>query len=60
MAKPSRKSRFLGAGNYTVPSDLNKHEETSGHVGIDLGNMLLVSQNLNTKATMKKFIEDFN
>jgi hypothetical protein len=44
----------------SMVSDLNKHEETSGHVGIDLGNMLLVSQNLNTKATMKKFIEDFN
>ena len=44
----------------SMVSDLNKHPETSGHPAIELGVMLMMSQNLNTKDEMKKFIEGFN
>lgn len=44
----------------SMVSDLNKHDETRGHSAINLGMMLFVTNNLNTKDEMKKFIEGFN
>ncbi len=44
----------------SMASDLGKHPETEGHMGIDLGMMQLMSGHLNTQTAMKKFIEDFN
>jgi len=41
-------------------SDLGKHPETAGHVAIGLGMMLKMLGNLNTKAEVRKFIEDFD
>jgi hypothetical protein len=44
----------------SMVSDLEKCDETREHPAIQLGTMLLMSQNLNTKDAMKKFIEGFN
>jgi hypothetical protein len=44
----------------SMASDLRKHPETSDHPAIGLGMMLIMSQNLNSKDEMKKFIEGFN
>ena len=44
----------------SMASDLGKHEETKDHPAIMLGMMLMMSNQLNTKEEMKKFIEGFN
>lgn len=41
----------------SMASDLSKHEETRGHVGIELGAMLLLTGNVRD---MRDFIEGFN
>ena len=41
----------------SMASDLDKHDETRGHAGIELGFMLLMTGNLNE---MRSFIEGFN
>ena len=41
----------------SMASDLNKHEETRGHLGIEVGFMLLMTNNL---VEMRSFIEGFN
>jgi hypothetical protein len=41
-------------------SDLNKHDETRGHVGIELGLMLLAAGRLSSALEMRRFIEGFN
>ncbi len=41
----------------SMASDLDKHEETRGHIGIELGMMMLMTDNLRD---MKNFIEGFN
>lgn len=41
----------------SMASDLNKHEETRGHVGIELGMMMLMTNNVRE---MRDFIEGFN
>lgn len=41
-------------------SDMGKHPETAGHVGIQLGTMLLLGGHLRTPAEMCKHIEGFN
>lgn len=41
-------------------SDLNMHEETRGHLAINLGMGLMMTGNLKTQDKMRKFIEDFN
>jgi sulfite exporter TauE/SafE len=56
---------YVDAGDLTnafasMGSDLNKHPETQGHAGIELGMMLIVSGHLSTQAEMRKFIEGFN
>ena len=49
----------LNEGYASMVSDLSKHLETSGHVGISLGIMLLMGGKLNTQHEMRKFIEGF-
>lgn len=44
----------------SMVSDLNKHPETEGHVGIELGMMLLMSGNMRGAAEARKFIDGFN
>lgn len=41
----------------SMASDLNKHEETRGHVGMELGMALLMTGNI---GDMRRFIEGFN
>lgn len=41
-------------------SDLDKHPETSGHIGISLGMAQLIGRQLDTPEQMRKFIEGFN
>lgn len=43
----------------SMVSDLSKHDETRGHSAIELGTMMLMTQNLDSKEEMKKFIEGF-
>src|SRR5712671_5011437 len=44
----------------SIVSDLSKHDETSGHLGIELGASLLFSGFLSTPEAMKEFIMGFN
>lgn len=44
----------------SMTSDLSKHPDTAGHVGIQLGTMQLMGGMLHTPAQMRKFIEGFN
>jgi len=44
----------------SMGSDLSKHSETAGHIGIELGMDLLMIGDLNTSEKMRKFIEGFN
>jgi hypothetical protein len=44
----------------SIASDLSKHEETKGHMGLELGMGLLMTGGLNTAEKMRKFIEEFN
>lgn len=44
----------------SMTSDLNKHDETRGHVAIELGAMLLFSGNLSSASQMRDFITGFN
>lgn len=41
-------------------SDLNKHKETIGHIGIELGTMQMVAGLLKSAHEMRDFIEGFN
>jgi hypothetical protein len=43
----------------SMVSDLNKHPETAGHIGIKMGINLLAANLMSTPAQIKKFIEDF-
>jgi hypothetical protein len=44
----------------SMMSDLNKHPETKGHVGIELGVNLSLIGGLSTSRDMRRFIEGFN
>lgn len=44
----------------SMASDLTKHHETEKHSGIQLGLMLLMGGQLNTKEKMINFINGFN
>lgn len=44
----------------SMSSDLNKHPETLGHIGIQLGMMQLMAGNLSTEIKMTEFINGFN
>jgi hypothetical protein len=44
----------------SMVSDLNKHPDTQGHSGCDLGMMMMFTGHLKTTQEMRKFIEGFN
>lgn len=44
----------------SLASDLNKHPDTEGHAGIELGMMLLLSGRLSSDREMREFIEGLN
>jgi len=44
----------------SMTSDLQKHEETAGHIAIELGMLQMLGGHLNTKEEMIKFIDGFN
>lgn len=44
----------------SMVSDLQKHDETVNHIGIELGMMQMLSGMLDDKYHMRKFIEGFN
>jgi hypothetical protein len=44
----------------SMGSDLEKHPETKGHRGTELGVMLLVAGSLSTVEDAKRFINGFN
>ncbi len=44
----------------SMSSDLNKHPETEGHIGITLGMMMLMSGNLSNPIEARRFIDGFN
>lgn len=44
----------------SMASDLGKHPETEGHMGIQLGMMQLMGGMLSSPAQMRRFIEGFN
>lgn len=44
----------------SMTSDLNKHDDTRNHSGMELGLMLMLSGHLNDPAEMRRFIEGFN
>lgn len=41
----------------SMASDLNKHDETCGHSGVEIGFALLMADNIHE---MREFIEGFN
>jgi len=41
-------------------SDMSKHPETSDHIALEMGTMLLVSGNLSTAKQMNDWIVGFN
>ena len=41
-------------------SDLGKHSETEGHIGIELGSQMLFAGLLNTDSEVRKWVEGFN
>lgn len=41
-------------------SDMSKHPETSDHLALNLGTMLLLSGNLSTAHQMRQWIDGFN
>lgn len=48
-------------GAYTsMASDLGNHPETAGHIAIQMGMQLLITNNLDTQDKMRNFIEGFN
>ena len=44
----------------SMGSDLNKHPETTGHAGIQLGMGMLMAERLDSAEEMRKFINGFN
>lgn len=44
----------------SMASDLQKHPETQGHIGIQLGTMQLMGGRLSSPQQMRRFIEGFN
>lgn len=44
----------------SMASDLGKHPETAGHLGIELGMMQLMGGHLSTPEKMRSYIKGFN
>jgi hypothetical protein len=43
----------------SMNSDLQKHPETEGHIGSELGMMLMLSGHLDSPAEMRRWIEGY-
>ena len=59
-----RALEYVEAGDLTgafasMTSDLNKHPETEGHTGTELGFMQIMVGGLNTPAEMRRWIEGY-
>jgi hypothetical protein len=50
----------LEAAFTTMASDLQKHKETAGHVGVTLGLLQKLGGHLNTQDSMRDYINGFN
>ena len=60
-----RANEYLDRGDVqnalaSMMSDLGKHPETQGHIGIQLGMMQMMNGLLESPDAMKKFIDGFN
>ncbi len=44
----------------SMASDLEKHAETSGHIGVQMGMMQMMVGGLKGREEMRRFIEGFN
>lgn len=44
----------------SMASDLQKHPETEGHIGVQLGMMQMMTGMLKDHESMRRFIEGFN
>ena len=44
----------------SMASDLQKHPETEGHIGVQIGMMQMMTGGLSDAPSMRKFIEGFN
>lgn len=60
-----RALQYCDAGNpqeafASMASDLGKHPETQGHIGLQLGMMQMMTGGLLTVREMRSFIEGFN
>lgn len=44
----------------SMVSDLGEHDETRGHIGIELGSAMLFGGHMNTLPEARKWIEGFN
>lgn len=61
----TRAMQYVTDGDFSqalssMVSDLNKHPDTQGHIGIQLGMMQMMSGHLNTAESMARFIDGFN
>jgi hypothetical protein len=61
----TRALEYVDAGDVqgafaSMISDLNKHAETAGHQGAELGALLMMGGHLSTAREMREFIEGFN
>jgi hypothetical protein len=60
-----RANEYLDQNNITdawgsMVSDLGKHEETAGHIAIELGMIQMLSGNLSSVSDMREYINGFN
>jgi len=60
-----RALEYVDSGDVTnaivsMGSDLRKHPETEGHLGIQLGMVMMMGGKMNTADDARKFIEGFN
>ena len=53
-------SKVPKQGVISMLSDLRKHPETAGHIGSELGMMLMLGGQLNTEDKVRDFIRGFN
>lgn len=44
----------------SMASDMSKHEETKDHLGVSLGALMLLSDNMQTAEDARKWIDGFN
>jgi hypothetical protein len=61
----TRALEYVDAGDIqsafsSTTSDLNKHPDTAGHQGAEVGMLLMMGGHLSTAREMREFIEGFN